>query len=418
MPVPEPAPRLTPVTPAPEPEGRPGFTYRKSAIADAPQPLPPLPARREAVPALDTPSVESPGWSPVRVALPLFAIAWVCFAALAAAVTASPEADIAGLGHVLATSGAIVLLVLVTLSVAHTQVSGRRPRPAALGVMALGAAQGLGAAAIGSGPSDLWGLGALVFVLIGLTVPLAWVGGQFQSGVRRQRVERHDSLMASWMERARLQAHQTVESVHRHDVRSMLFVIDGAARTLTDPVHELSEEQRATFAGMLNESVQRLSSMMEVRAGEIEPFAVGGIARAVVHAERKAGRTLTAELPVEITALGRSADVAAVLRTVVGLTARQTAAAVTVRSDVQGKTVNILVEAAGAEHLPLLTDSWEDVSPGSFKSASNEDEASIDLYVSARLLTDQGGDLWSTAGRDRFLLRLPAAPDSRPQEEA
>src|SRR5688572_9039105 len=72
VPAHEPAPRLTPVTPAPEPEGRPGFTYRKSAIADAPQPLPPLAARREAVSVLDTTSVESPGWSPVRVALPLF----------------------------------------------------------------------------------------------------------------------------------------------------------------------------------------------------------------------------------------------------------------------------------------------------------------------------------------------------------
>jgi hypothetical protein len=158
--------------------------------------------------------------------------------------------------------------------------------------------------------------------------------------------------------------------------------------------------------------------LMEVRAGEIEPFAVGGIARAVVHTERKAGRTVTAELPAEITALGRSADVAAVLRTVVGLTARQTAAGVTVRSEVQGGTVIILVEAAGAAHLPLLTNSWEDVSPGSFKSAFNGDETSTDLYVAARLLTDQGADLWSTAGRDRFLVRLPAAPDSCPQEEA
>jgi hypothetical protein len=406
------------VTAAPEPAGRPGFKYRKSVLSDAPRALPPLPARRAAVPAPTATSVASPGWSPVRVALPLFAVAWICFAALAARVSASPEADIAGLGHLLATGAGIVLLVLVTLSVAHTQVSGRRPRPATLGVAALGGAQGFAAAAIGSGPSDLWGVGAQVFVLIGVTVPLAWVGGQFQSGVRRQRVERNDSIIASWMERARLQAHQTVESVHRHDVRSMLFVIDGAARTLTDPAHELSEEQRESFAGMLNESVQRLSSMMDVRAGEIEPFAIGDIVRAVVHAERKAGRTLTADLPAEITALGRSADVAAVLRTVVGLTARRTAAGVTVRSEVDGGAVLVLVEAAGAEHLPLLTDSWEDVSPGSFKSALNEDETSTDLYVAARLLTDQGADLWSTAGRDRFLLRLPAAPDSRAQEEA
>lgn len=417
-PVPEPAPWLTPVTSPPAAGGRSGFMYRKAAIANGPRPLPPLPARRAAVPAPDTASMASSGWSPVRVALPLFATAWICFAALAAAVTASPYADIAGLGHLLAMGAGIVTLVLVTLSVAHTQVSGRRPRPAALAVVALGGAQGVAAAAIGSGPSDLWGVGAQVFVLIGVTVPLAWVGGQFQSGVRRQRVERHDSLIASWMERARLQAHQTVESVHRHDVRSMLFVIDGAARAITDRANALSLEQRDSFAGMLNESVQRLSSMMDARAGEIEPFAIGGIVRAVVHAERKAGRTVTADLPAEIIALGRSADVAAVLRTLVALTAGRGSAAVTIGAEAQGGVVTVRVGATAAPDLPLLTDCWEDVSPGSFKSAFDKDEAGIDLYVAARLLIDQGADAWSTAGRDRFVVRLPAAPDSRPQEEA
>lgn len=413
----EPTPRLTAVLSPPESDGGPGFKYRKSAIADAPQPLPPLPALRAAA-SPSAAAVESPHWSPVRVALLLFAAAWACFAALNAAITASPDADIEGLGHLLAMGAGVVMLVLVTLSVAHTQVSGRRPRPAVVGVVALGAAQGLGAAAIGSGPSDLWGVGAQVLVLIGVTVPLAWVGGQFQSGVRRQRVERNDSLIASWMERARSQAHQTVESVHRHDARSMLFVIDGAARTLTDAAYPLSQEQRDSFARMLNESVQRLSTLMDVRAGEIEPFAVDGIVRAVAHAERKAGRTVTADLPAGITVRGRSADVAAVLRTLVGLTAGRTASAVTVRSETQGGTVIVRVEPTGAPDVPLLTDSWEDVSPGTFKSASNEDEGSIDLYVAARLLTDQGADVWSTAGRDRFVVRLPAAPDSGPQEEA
>ena len=122
-------------------------------------------------------------------------------------------------------------------------------------MVALGIGQGLAAAAIGSGATNLWEVGGQVFVLIGVTVPLAWVGGQFQSGVQRRRVEQHASLIASWIERARHQAHQTVDSVHRHDVRSMLFVIDGAARALADSSHPLPEEQRAGFAAMLTESV-------------------------------------------------------------------------------------------------------------------------------------------------------------------
>jgi hypothetical protein len=138
----------------------------------------------------------------------------------------------------------------------------------------------------------------------------------------------------------------------------------------------------------------------------------------VVHAERKADRTVTADLPADMTARGRSADVAAVLRTLVGLTAGRSSAGVTVRAEAQSGVVVVRVEATGAPDLPLLTDSWEDVSPGTFKLALNGDETSTDLYVAARLLTDQGADVWSTAERDRFAVRLPAASDSGPQEEA
>ena len=312
---------------------------------------------------------------------------------------------------------AVVALVLVTLSVAHLQVSGMRPRPAAGGVVALGLGQGLVAAAIGSGASDLWGIGGRVFALIGFTVPLAWVGGQFQSGVQRQRVERHASLIASWMERARRQASRTVDSVHRHDVRSMLFVIDGAARALTDTGHLLTDDQRAGFAAMLTESVQRLGSLTDVRSAEIQPFAVADTARAVVHAERKAGRAVTAALADGLTAIGRAADAAAVLRTLVDATARNSAGDVRIVSAAEGGAIVVRVEPSGAEDLPLLTNCWDEVWAGSFKFSSSDDDTTIDLYVAARLLGEQGADLWATAERDRFAVRLPLAGDPGAQKE-
>jgi hypothetical protein len=407
------------VTPAPAETAAPRFKFRKTAGAGVPSPLPPLPPARPSDLAAEFSSIpKAPSWSPLTVAVPLFVAVWICFAALAASVTAPARADVAGLGRLLAIAGAVVALVLVTLSVAYTQVSGLRPRPAAVGVVALGLGQGLVAAAIGSGSSDLWGVGGQVFVLIGVTVPLAWVGGQFQSGVRRQQVERHASLVASWVLRARHQAHQTVDSVHRHDVRSMLFVIDGAARALTGSGHPLTDDQRAGFAAMLTESVQRLGSLTDVRSEEIQPFAVEGLARAVVHAERKAGRPVTATLSDGLTALGRAADAAAVLRTLVDLTARQSATGVHVVSETGDGVIVVRVEPSGAEDLPLLTNSWEEVWGGSFKFSLSEDDTTIDLYVAARLLAEQGADLWATAERDRFAVRLPAAPDSGSQEEA
>ena len=400
-----------------EPAG-PRFKFRKTTGADAPTPLPPLPPARPSELAAEVlRSPEAPTWSPVAVAVPLFVAVWLCFAALAAFVSTPAEAEVAGLGHVLALGAGVVALVLVTLSVAHTQVSGRRPRPAAVGVVALGIAQGLAAAAIGSGATDLWSVAGQALVLIGVTVPLAWVGGQFQNGVKRQRVEQNASLIASWMARARHQAHQTVDSVHRHDVRSMLFVIDGAARALTDQGHTLTEEQRAGFAAMLNESVQRLGVLTDARSAEIQPFAVADLVRAVVHAERKAGRQVATTLSDGLTARGRAADAAAALRTLVDLTARQATTGVQVRCAAEKGVIVVWVEPSGAVDLPLLRSCWGEVWGGSFKFALSEDDITIDLYVAARLLAEQGADVWATAQRDRFAVRLPIAPDSGAQEE-
>ena len=396
---------------------RPGFQYRQTGDAAAHAPLPPLPPARPADPAAELPSMPvAPSWSPLRAAVPLFCVAWICFALLEERVTSSPDADIAGLARLLGMGAAVVALVLLTLAVAHTQVSGLRPRPAAAGVVGLGIGQGLLASALGSGPSDLWAVGAQVFVLIGVTVPLAWVGGQFQSGVRRQRVERDASVTASWIERARRQAQKTVQSVHRHDVRSTLFVIDGAARALADD--RLPADQRASFGEMLSESVERLSALVDVRSEEIQPFAVDAVARAVVQAERRDGRTVTSDLPAGLTAIGRSADVAAVLRTLIKVTAGSSATGVQIRSEIDSGVVVVRVEPSGAEHLPLLAQSWDAVWAETFKVSSTRDEATTDLYVAARLLTEQGADLWSTAGRDRFAVRLPAASTFGSEEEA
>lgn len=380
-------------------------------------PLPPLPSARPLDPVIPaTPLPEGPNWSPVSVAFPLFAVVWVCFAVLAATLTAPPAPDIAAFGRVLAIAAGVVALVLVTLSVAHTQVSGHGPRKAVVGIVVLGLAQGLLAQAIGSTLGDLWGAGGWLFILIGVAVPLAWVGRQFQNGINRQRVERHASMTASWIARARQQARQTVQSVDRHDVRSMLFVIDGAARTLARG--SLSPEQRDSFGEMLADGLERLKAQIDVRSEEIEPFALDRVARAVVHAERKAGRVVTAELPVGLTAVGRAADVAAVLRTLVTVTSRKTTAGIEVRGGMTDGAVIVRVEPAGAEDLPLLTGKWEEIWAEGFKPDRIDDDELLDVYVAARLLVEQGGDLWSAAGRARFAVRLPALSVTGAQEVA
>ena len=87
------------------------------------RPLPPLrPARRSGTDL--PPAPEAPTWSPLVVALPLFAVAWLCFGLLAATVDTPPALDVARLANVLSVGVAVAALVLLTLSVALTQVSG------------------------------------------------------------------------------------------------------------------------------------------------------------------------------------------------------------------------------------------------------------------------------------------------------
>ncbi|HET9771708.1 MAG TPA: hypothetical protein VFS16_12530, partial [Acidimicrobiia bacterium] len=101
-----------------EPFGTPArgeFQYRPGPGRPGPAPLPPLPAPLASAGHDEVAAQpEPPAWSPLTVALPLFAAVWLCFALLAANVTPSPDADIAGLGHLLATGATVVGIVFVT----------------------------------------------------------------------------------------------------------------------------------------------------------------------------------------------------------------------------------------------------------------------------------------------------------------
>jgi hypothetical protein len=266
----------------------------------------------------------------------------------------------------------------------------------------------------GAGSARLWAPAAHVFELVGFAVPLIWVAAEFQHGVRRQRDELADSLVAARVDHLRHQARQTVQAIQRHEVRSMLFAVDGAARALADESVPMSDADRVAFGRMVVEGAERLGGLMDVAPEEVRPFALDGVARAVVHAERKAGRTAGSQVPAGLRAVGRAADVAGVLRALVAAVAadgptagpaRPSAAspAVNLVAEALASTVVVRIEPSGCPDLPLVTAHWRSVD-----LEATDPSAGADLYVAARLLAEQGGDLWAAAG-PRFAVRLPAA---------
>jgi hypothetical protein len=351
-----------------------------------------------------------PSWSPLVVAGWLFAATWVCFAALAVTVSPPPvAADLAGLDHLLLQSAAVLGLLLVTLSVTDLQVSGARPRPSVVAVVALGLGQGGLALALGSAGAGLWPAAAHVLALVGLTVALLWVASAFQCGVRGQRAERRDSVIAAWTDRARSQARQTVQTTYRHDVRSMLFALDGATQVLADPSATLSPAERAGFAKMSAEALARLTALIDLHPEEIAAFDLESAVRAVVHAERKAGRRVTPSVPAGLRVVGRVADVVAVLRTLVGVVAANHGD-VRIRAEVDGPAAIILVEPAATDLVTTLPGNCGSVVGEILNwTVQDDDGETTDLYVAVRLLADQDADLWTSGPRGRrFAVRLPA----------
>ncbi|HEV7536680.1 MAG TPA: hypothetical protein VGP90_13660, partial [Acidimicrobiia bacterium] len=321
------------------------------------------------------------------VAGALFAAAWACFAALTLILAHPPAAaDLARLDQLLSQSAAVLALLLVTLSVTDLQVSGARPRPSVVAVVALGLGQGGLALTLGSAGAGLWPAAAHVLSLIGLAVALLWVASAFQCGVRGQRAERRASVIAAWTDRARHQARQTVQTTYRHDVRSMLFALDGATRVLGDPAATLSPAERAGFAKMSAEAVARLSALIEVHPEEIAAFDLEAAVRAVAHAERKAGRRITPSVPAGLRTVGRVADVVAVLRTLVDVVAA-THGDVRIRAEADGPAVSILVEPAATGAVVFSPANWGSVELQSPNWAVRDDDGdAMDLYVAVRLL--------------------------------
>jgi len=215
----------------------------------------------------------APRRSPLVLAGALFPLTWACFAALVVWRSSVPSAgDLTRLGHLLAGSAAVLALVLVTLVVAQRQVSGLWPDRVQFAVAGAGVVQArLAFVLADAGSARLWAPAAHVFELVGFAVPLIWVAAEFHHGVRRQRDELADSLIAARVHHLRHQARQTVQAVQRHEVRSMLFAVDGAARALADESLTMSDADRVAFGRLVVEGAERLGGLMDVAPKRSSP---------------------------------------------------------------------------------------------------------------------------------------------------
>ena len=184
-------------------------------------------------------------------------------------------------------------------------------------VVALGLVQGRLALVLAPSGASIWVLGSHLFQLVGFAMAFVVVAAELDQRATTERGQLLDSLVAARTDGARRLARQTIEAGHGHDIRSALFAIDGAAQTLVDRFDVLGEADRVALARMVGAGVDRLRLLVEVRMEEIEDFGVDTVVRSVVYSEKRLGVSVTTALPAGLRGVGRAADLAVVLQTLI-----------------------------------------------------------------------------------------------------
>lgn len=412
-----------------------------------------------------------PAWSPLLLAAALFAAAWVAFAVLHAVVgSRADRSGLADMDGLLATCAAVTAVVFGTLTVGRGRAGGRRawdtaagagfalfgafvlhagrltpegdrlgqlvlvalglamaawslhpdgtgrPRDLSLAIVALGLAQaGLaGALSPADAGGTVWVLAPHLFALVGFTAAQTVVATELSQRAAGQRSRLLASLLAARTEGARRQARAVIDAGHKHDLGSVLLVVDGAARLLADRYSDLADSDRAALAQMLTDGADQLRALVGIRFDEIHEFSVDSVARSVLHAERKLGVPVTDAVPVDLKGVGRPADLAVALRTLVrSAQARSGARSVVLRGERRGEAIVLLLEPADLGP-PPPTFSAGPVAP-QLELDPDAAEAALDLCVASRLMGEQGGDVWTVrhaGGEVTFGVRLPASVPS------
>lgn len=276
---------------------------------------------------------------------------------------------------------------------------------AVVGVVALGLAQARLALGLAPGAASSWVTASHLFQLAALAVGLGLVSAEFSRRASRQRNQLFDSFVAARADGARRQARQTIESGRRHDLRSALFVLDGAARTLAEKSAQLSDADRRALGRMLTTGVEQLGELVDLRIEGTADLALDTLCRSLVHAEQRAGAQVTTAVPDGLRAVGRPDDLGVVLRTL--LRTMRPQQPLVVRGEHHGATVALIVQPASVAAGPATTD-WAPVVP----TALAVGDDALDLYIATRLLAEQGADLLIASHRGglvSFAVRLPAA---------
>jgi signal transduction histidine kinase len=254
-----------------------------------------------------------------------------------------------------------------------------------------------------AGPSLLQGYGLLCAVL-GATSELS-------RAYVKQGSKLLDSVTSTRAAEARIEVELATQAEREHEAVNALAAIEGATLTLQRYQDRLDPEAREQLAEAVSGEVHRLQQLVRVapalpvtgRFRLTEAFA------AVITCARWQGSTVACDIPEHLVAIGQPAETAQVLQNLLQNAARYAGGEVLVRASLHGERVVLRVEDDGPgipedERTEIFTRGMRGSTAGSAPGSG------LGLYISARLMREQGGDIAvesSPSGGGCFVLTLP-----------
>lgn len=266
------------------------------------------------------------------------------------------------------------------------------------------------------GPA-MWSLGAQVLRLTGFGAGLAGVLYELQHAYQRQGRDLLQSVLSTATAEARIRAtrHETEERVH--EARNALMAIEGATQTLERYRERLDPATRESLAAAVSAEIARLQRLASTDRLD-EDRALMNVAETlapVVTGARAQGVDVLVDVPEDLTAYGRWADIAEVVQNLVENARRYAPGSpVALRARQDGDQVLVRVEDRGPG---VPTDQREDIFRRGVRGRAHVEQpgTGLGLYVSAKLMREQEGDLWledRRGGGATFVVALPAVEPS------
>ncbi|CAN5452670.1 hypothetical protein BH23ACT6_BH23ACT6_27760 [soil metagenome] len=254
-----------------------------------------------------------------------------------------------------------------------------------------------------AGPSLLQGYGLLCAVL-GATSELS-------RAYVKQGTKLLDSVTCTRAAEARIEVELATQAEREHEAVNALAAIEGATRTLQRYQDRLDPQAREQLAEAVSGEVHRLQQL--VRVAPAVPvtgrFRLSEAFAAVITCARWQGSTVSCDIPDHLVAIGQPAETAQVLQNLLQNAARYADGEVVVRASLRDGRVVIRVEDDGPG---IPEDERTEIFSRGIRgsTAGSEPGSGLGLYISARLMREQGGDIAvesSPSGGGCFALTLP-----------